>query len=311
MELRHLRYFVAVAQAGSFRRAAADLHVAQPALSRRIAALEQEIGIPLFEPSSRRRALSAAGAAFFDDVRGILLLLDRAKDRAREVNSRARSTLRIAFTESASESEVIANFVANLRRAIPGVEIAMLPMPSWQVDALLNGRIDAGFLYLMPHLDPPVSFQALADHPVMAVLPRAHPLARRARIDLRDLAGSRLVMVSRGVRTDFHRDAVAACRKAGIKPQIDEVGSAATVASLVSVGMGVGLLTAAMRSRLPDGLVMRPLGGLGIVFQLGLAWCPEQQSALGPQLIAQARAGEPADNRAGRAPARRVAARRR
>jgi DNA-binding transcriptional LysR family regulator len=195
---------------------------------------------------------------------------------------------------------------------MPGVEIAMLPMPSWhQVDALLHGRIDAGFLYLMPQLDPRVSFQALADDPVMAAMPRAHPLARRGRIDLPDLSGARLVMVSRGVRTDFHRDVVAACRKAGIKLQIEEVGSAATVASLVSVGMGVGLLTSAMRSRLPDGLVMRPLSGLGIVFQLGLAWCPEHQNAFAAQLIAQASPRDPVDSRRARASPRRAAARRR
>jgi DNA-binding transcriptional LysR family regulator len=299
MELRHIRYFVAVAEAGSFRRAAEALHVAQPALSRQIAALEDDAGIVLFEPGSRRRVLSAAGEAFLEDARAILADVERALQRAKGVSRGEQRKLRIAFTEIASDSEILSGFIEALRRAMPATEIVMLPMPSnHQIDALLHNRIDAGFLYGMPQMEPRVVFHGLADDPIMAAFPRANRLARRGKLFLRDLAGMRLIFVSRNVRPDFHRAVLAACRRSGLPPLIEEVASAATVASLVSVGMGVGLLTSTMKSRLPEGVVMRPIADFSLAFRLGLAWCPEHASALTSRMMAVAEAEHPTPRRA-------------
>jgi DNA-binding transcriptional LysR family regulator len=288
MELRQLRYFVAIAEAGSFRRAAEMLHVAQPALSRAIAGLEREIGVALFAPGSRRRVLSEGGEALLADARSILDAAERAAQRAASVSRGEQKKLRIAFTEVASDVEEIAAVVDAARAAIPGVEITMLPMPSVnQIDALVHNRIDAGFLYAVPRMDERLTFHGLADAPVMAGLPRHHPLARRASITLRDLAGARIFMLGRGLRSDFHHAVTEVFRAAGITPKLEEVSSAATVASLVSVGMGIGLLTSTMRSRLPDGVVMRPISDLGLVFRLGLAWCPSRPNPLVARMMAE------------------------
>ncbi len=292
MELRHIRYFVAVAEAGSFRGAADILHIAQPALSRQIAALEAELGVPLFNTGSRRRVLSSAGEAFLDDAREILANVDRAKARAQSVNRGEHARLRIAFTEIASDSAAISSCVARLRTAMPNVEISLLPMPSWhQSDALLRDKIDAGFLYQIPDMDSRIAFHGLADDSVMAVMPRTHPLAHQSKIHRRDLEGKRLIFVSRSVRSDFYQAIEEAFRDATVPPHIEQVGAANTVASLVSVGMGIGLLTATMKSRLPTGVVMRPIVDLPLQYRLGLAWCPGYESPLVLRMVAAAKIG--------------------
>jgi len=281
MELRYIRYFVAVADAGSFRKAAEDLHVAQPALTRQISKLERELGVSLFEAGSRRRRLNAAGKIFLEEANAILACVDRGIQRAREAGRKKRVTLRIAYTEVASYDPEFAHLTARLREAGPVSGIELLPMTSWhQVEALKRGRIDAGCLWWISGMDSHLSVLHIADHVMMAVLPKNSPLSRKSKLHLRDLDGARLILVSRSVRSDLYQSVIDGFRAAASPvPEIEEVGSSSTVTSLVSVGMGVGLLMSAMKPQLPQGLVMRRIVDLSIKYRLVFAWCPAIKSA--------------------------------
>lgn len=291
MDLRHIRYFLAVAKAGSFRKAAEELHIAQPALTRQITALENELGVSLFEPGSRRRVLGAAGKVFAEESRAILAGVERGIERVREVGRRERVKLRIAYTEVASGDAMLASFVGRIRQVMPSADVHMLPMSSsHQVEALLKGGIDAGCLCCLPRMDDRIAVRPMTDHSMVAVLPRNHPLARRQKLYLRDLRDSKLICVSRAVRADLHHFVVEAFRGAGLPaPVIDEVDSSARITSLVSVGMGVGLLMSSTKSQLPDRLVARPVIDLPIRYRLALAWCAEPKSQAVSQLAAIAR----------------------
>src|SRR5580765_8039748 len=154
MELRHLRYFVGVGEEQHFGRAAERLHIAQPALSRQIQDLEKEIGFRLFERLPRGVKLSAAGKLFLEDARRILGELQEATRRAKRVASGKAGTLRVGFVESISWHGVVPEFFRRFRQKQPGAELTPVPMLSLaQVEAIRSGRLDAGFVVSMDHID--------------------------------------------------------------------------------------------------------------------------------------------------------------
>ena len=150
MELRHLRYFLAVGEEEHYGRAAARLRVAQPALSRQIQDLEEEIGFKLFDRMPRGVRISAAGKLFLEDARRILQQLNEATDRARRVARGQSGTLRVGFAENASWHGVVPDSFRRFRERIPDGELQLNPMASLeQIEALMAGHIDAGFIYNM------------------------------------------------------------------------------------------------------------------------------------------------------------------
>jgi DNA-binding transcriptional LysR family regulator len=294
VNLRHIRYFVAVAEAGSFRKASQKLHIAQPALTRQITALEKELGVPLFEAGSRRRVLGPAGKALVKEASAILANMEQVVQRIQAVGRKERAKVRIGFVDAASDDARLASFVTRLRHATPAAEIELVPMTSTQqVQALLGRRIDFGCLCCLPRMDERIALQPLADHSMIAVLQRSHPLARRKKIFLKDLEKSRLIFVSRAIRSDLHRVLAESFRKAGLAvPSMEEAESSARVASLASVGMGVGILLSAVKSRLPEGLVGRPIADLGLTYRLAIAWCQDPRDPTTARLAAMARGVE-------------------
>ena len=148
MELRHLRYFVAVGEDQHYGRAAQRLRVAQPALSRQIQALEEEIGFKLFDRLSRGVKISAAGKLFLEDARRILQQVNEATTRAARVAHGKSGTLRIGFTESASWHGVVPDSFRQFRQQQPDAELHLNPSTSLeQIEAVRSGRLDAGFVY--------------------------------------------------------------------------------------------------------------------------------------------------------------------
>jgi DNA-binding transcriptional LysR family regulator len=275
MELRHLRYFVAIADTGSFRKAAEKLRIAQPALTRQITALERTLGVQLFEPGPRRRALGPAGRTFLDDARAILQAVEVSEQRLRVFSGKNRTRFRISFTEVASNEAKFSSFITQLRKAIPRVAIEMLPMSSvQQAEALLKGHVDVGCLYRLPDMDPRIFMHHLMDDPIVAVLPKSHRLARRSTVRLAHLQTERLLLVSRSVFGELYRSVVQSFRDARLRvPTIEEEANTAQVMSMVSVGMGIGLLTsAAARTKLPLGSVYRPIDDFNCTLELALAW---------------------------------------
>src|ERR1700740_518272 len=164
MELRHLRYFVAVGEGEHFRRAARRLRVAQPALSRQVQDLEEEIGFQLFERLPRGVKLSAAGKLFLEDSRRILQEVNEAAARAGRVASGHSGTLRLGFAENASWRGVVPDSFRRFREQQPAAELQLQPAASLeQLEAIRSGRLDAGFVNFMPNADPELHELAVAD----------------------------------------------------------------------------------------------------------------------------------------------------
>ena len=179
MELRHLRYFVAVGEDQHYGRAARRLRVAQPALSRQIQDLEEEVGFKLFERLPRGVKLSAAGKHFLEDARRILQEVNEAAARAARVARGLSGTLRVAFTEDAAWWGVVPESFRRFREMQPDAELQLEPLGSLdQLEAIRSGRLDAGFVYNPPKADPELDGLPVAMRRFELAAPTGHPLTK-------------------------------------------------------------------------------------------------------------------------------------
>jgi len=199
MELRHLRYFVAVGEEQHYGRAAQRLRVAQPALSRQIQDLEDEVGFKLFERLPRGVKLSAAGKLFLADARRILQQVSETAARAARVARGQSGTLRIGFTENASWHGVVPDSLRKFRQRQPDAELQLRPAGSVdQVDDIRSGRVDAGFVFNLPTNDEELDQLPVAMQNVELAVPKGHPLSKRKRLRLRDLVDAPFVWFQGG-----------------------------------------------------------------------------------------------------------------
>jgi DNA-binding transcriptional LysR family regulator len=262
MELRHLRYFVAVAEELSFTRAAERLHIGQPPLSQQIQALEHEIGARLFERNKRRVLLTEAGRLFLADARRVLALSDQAKETARRAHLGEAGELRVGFTFSTPFTPLFAKVVRRYRQRYPDVlltfhEVATQP----QLTRIEARELDVGFVRpaSMP-LPRSVALTMLRRDPLRLVLPTGSPLARKKTIAVKDLAGSAFVVFPKDAGTGIYHQIFDLCRAAGFTPDIAmEAGEPSTIIGLVAAGCGISLLPSSFEGIHMDGVVYRPL----------------------------------------------------
>jgi len=271
MELRHVRYFVAVAEELHFGRAAARVHVAQPALSRQIRALKAELGLTLFERDRRRVALTAAGTVFLDEARSLLEHVDRAVEAARRAARGEVGLLRIGYVPAVA-STGLPEIVLSFRKRCPGVDVRLQEMnPAMQIEAVLGNRVDVGFVRGPTH-EPAVAVQTVFEEPFVAALPDGHPLGRYKRIGLAMLAGEPFVLQARSRGPGSHDQILAICRGAGFSPRVVQEGSQTDVVSLVASGAGVAIVPTSLRAIRRAGVVYRPLIERPMT-QLDMIWC--------------------------------------
>src|SRR5262249_21134194 len=205
MELRHLRYFVAVGEEQHYGRAAQRLRVAQPALSRQIQDLEDEVGFKLFERLPRGVKLSAGGKLFLEDARRILQQVSEAAARAARVARGQSGTLLIGFTENASWHGVVPDSLRKFRQRQPDAELLLRPAGSVdQVDDIRSGRVDAGFVFNLPTNDEELDQLPVAMQNVELAIPKGHPLSKRKRLRLRDLVDTPFVWFPRREAPTFY-----------------------------------------------------------------------------------------------------------
>jgi DNA-binding transcriptional LysR family regulator len=282
MELRQLKYFVATAEAQHFRRAAASLRIAQPALSRQIKALETEIGVALFERSPQGARLTEAGRSLLTDATRIMNDLAEAAERTRRTARGQRGRLRVAFTDVLSGHPLLTRSISRFRRAAPDVEISLLPMITTpQVEALRALQVDAGFLFHRP-LDPrEFAWREMSRETALVAVPRSHPLARRRTLRLQDLRDQPLLCVGEHINPGFYRSVLAAFTAASITPRIVQQAG-----SLVETGMGVGIVSSALRWRITAQLVMRPVEEFLPSTSVDLVWRQSDRSAVLRSFIA-------------------------
>lgn len=258
MELRHFRYFIAVAEELHFSRAAARLHVAQPALSRQIRDFEDELGLTLLERNRRGVALTPAGEALLAEGRKLFTHLDQAVNAARRTARGELGSLSIGYVGSVAYSG-LPEIVRAFRKHFPGVEVRfheMSPVP--QVQAILAGTLDVGFAR-GPLEEPGLAVTTVLDEPLVAALPREHPLAAGKELRLAQLAGEGFVVPARVRGPGFHDHLMALCRKAGFSPRIVQEGSHFDVLSLVAAGCGVAVVPESLCGVRRADVVYRPL----------------------------------------------------
>lgn len=271
MEPRQIHYFQAIAEEEHFGRASERLRIAQPALSRQVKLLEAELGVDLFERLPRGVRLTAAGRVFLERCREISALTARAVGEARAAASGSIGTLKIGFIEVAAWQGIIPDTLRRFRAAYPDVELKLAAMPSTeQVEAVREGRIDAGFAYNASP-GPDLDVLVLERHPVLLALPGDHPLARVERIRLADLAAQPFIGFRRQASERYHDDLTRAFADAGVEPDvIQEMDSEPDMLALVNAGVGLAFANACQRWRTPPGLAFRPVVDIAVELELSL-----------------------------------------
>jgi DNA-binding transcriptional LysR family regulator len=254
MELRHLRYFVAVAEELHFRRAAERLYVAQPAVSEQVRKLEAELGVRLFDRTHRSVSLTTPGAALLEEARRVLQQADVAQRAARDAGRRELGRLRIGYLPDAMPPAV-PKALSHFRTAAPGIEIVMeTGRPLQLIDDVRQGRLDMCVVSL-PAPVTGLRIAPLGEDVGVAALPEPHPLSREPELDPRRIADSPLLLLPRVANSAFHDSVIACWREAGLTASPVEMPEPHVEHLLLAVaaGGGIGVLpqAAAARHSLP------------------------------------------------------------
>jgi len=268
MELRHLRYFVAVAEEGHITRAAERLGIQQPPLSHQIRALERELGVQLFRRLPRGVELTEAGRSFIEDARAALARVGQGVEAAKRAARGEQGHLRLAVPPTAPFHPFVPQVILAFREAYPLVSLTMeenLRMET--MEQLRGGQMDVAFLRASIAAPEGLVVYPLLEEPMVAALPSGHPLARSApsqdaALPLRALAGETFIAYARQQGPALYEAMAAACLQAGFSPQLgQEAPRISTALSLVATGFGVTLVPASMRRMALEGVTYRDLTG--------------------------------------------------
>lgn len=268
MELRHLRYFVAVAEEGHITRAAERLGIQQPPLSHQIKALERELGVQLFRRLPRGVELTEAGRSFIEDARAALARVGQGVEAAKRAARGEQGHLRLAVPPTAPFHPFVPQVILAFREAYPLVSLTMEENLRLEtLDQLRGGQMDVAFLRASIAAPEGLVVHPLLEEPMVAALPSGHPLARSApsqdaTLPLRALAGETFIAYARQQGPALYEAMAAACLQAGFSPQLgQEAPRISTALSLVATGFGVTLVPASMRRMALEGVTYRDLAG--------------------------------------------------
>jgi DNA-binding transcriptional LysR family regulator len=270
MELRHLRYFVTVADELHFGRAAARLGIAQPPLSRQIQKLEAELGFPLFDRSRRRVELSSAGEVLLAHARNVLESVETAVREARRTHAGERGRVAVGYPSSLAYTGLV-GLLRAFRAEFPDVELTVRELSlAGQIEAIKSGQLDAGFVR-GPLSDKALAAECVRREPLVVALPADHPLASSRALRLETLAAEPFVFFPRLRAPAFFDLLIALCEKAGFTPRILQEAPQVDVLSLVAAGFGISIMPASVREIPRVDVVFRPLAGAPTT-ELLLVW---------------------------------------
>jgi DNA-binding transcriptional LysR family regulator len=294
MELRHLRYFIAVAEEGHITRAAGRLGIQQPPLSQQIRALETELDVQLFRRRPRGVELTQAGEALLTEARAVLDRADHAASAARRAARGESGRLGLGFTSSASFHPLVPRIIREFRAASPLVSLTLDEAGTAElVEGLRAERIDAAFIRspIGPAAD--LTVHSLLEEEMVVALPAGHRLAARAktRLPLAGLESESFILYRRPLGPGLYDAIIAACQRAGFSPRIgQEAPRMLATLSLVAAGLGVTLIPASMQRIGVEGVAYRPLDRkAGLVAPLNLACRRGEDAPAARRLISLAR----------------------
>ena len=293
MELRHLRYFLAIAEEGNFTRAAARLGIGQPPLSQQIKDLKAEVGARLFNRVPHGAELTEAGRAFLERVKGIPLQTADAIRAAQRASRGVTGRLSFGFTGTSALNPIVPACIREFRRAYPDVEIRLEEANSVAlVEGLMDGRLDVAVLRPSESDPPELNFYRLAVESLVAVLPAAHPAAKDGRsIDLLSLRNDPIILTPREIGISLHDSVLSACRAAGFEPTLGQPAPQfASILSLVSAEQGVSLVPESMQQLNLKGIVFRKIRGSSHTVNLAIALQRTRPPQLAVNFVSLARA---------------------
>ena len=266
MELRHLLYFIAVAEEGHITRAAERLGMQQPPLSQRIKAIERELDVQLFRRKARGVELTEAGRVFLDNARAMLAQYDHTFEATRRTARGEQGRLCVGVTPTGPFHPFVPRVIRAFREAFPQVSLTLEECLSPELlKRLRNEQMDAAFLRT-PMAEPEdLVINSLLDEPMVVALPSAHALAQNddnAVLSLKDLAGETFIVYARQHGPGLYDATTAACLKAGFSPRLGQEAPRITSAlSLVAAGLGISAVPASMQRMIMDGVAYRRLKG--------------------------------------------------
>jgi DNA-binding transcriptional LysR family regulator len=295
MELRHFRYFVAVAEEGHVTRAAARLGIQQPPLSQQIRALEAELQVQLFRRKPRGVELTQAGEALFAEARAILQQVEHAVTAVRRTARGEAGRIGLGFTSSASFHPFVPQAIREYRETHPLVGLSLEESGTGElVAALLDERLDAAFVRSPVGPAEGIAVHSVLDEAMVAALPAGHALARRTNampLGLAELSAETFILYRRPLGPGLYDAIIAACQRAGYSPIIgQEAPRMLATLSLVAAGLGVTLVPQSMRRLRVHGVTYRPLDSAnGLVAPLNLAYRRGASSEAARRFIALVR----------------------
>jgi DNA-binding transcriptional LysR family regulator len=292
MELRHLRYFIAVADELSFSRAAERLQIAQPPLSQQIQALESELGVKLFDRKKRPLQVTRAGQAFLKEARSTLASLEQAIHKTRRIHQGELGYLTVGFTSSIANS-VLPKILRTFRQHYPDVNLVLREENSGsQIQGLCDRQTDVVFVYQTPNLAEAHDLEMiiLSQQTLVAVLPQHHPLTTQPTISLIDLVDEEFIMPLRPVVSGLSEQIYYLCAQAGFVPKVaQEAIFMVTILGLVAGEIGISILPSSVQNLRREGVIYRPIQEKVIGNPLTMLWRQEHSSPILQQFIDIAR----------------------
>jgi DNA-binding transcriptional LysR family regulator len=306
MHLTNLRYFMAAAEEEHFGRAARRLRISQPALSRQIVNMEDNLGFALFDRQRRGVKLSKAGEVFLQHVRQINEAFDRACEHARKVATGEVGRLRIGITDFSLSYDFVPASFSRFRNMSPGVNLDLVVawFSSLQKTAILEKSVDGGFLYYFDDTRiPELDYLELGEENLLLAVPSSHPYARLRRVTVEHLLNEPFVWLRGDVFPERLEQLRSACRNANFVPRIVQEGpTEAALLRLVSIGMGFALVRSSLQKELPPKVTLRPVAKIQMNLKFGFAHHRDNLSPLLSEYIHLV--GDLAQDKAGKRPSR-------
>ncbi|NDJ19893.1 LysR substrate-binding domain-containing protein [Myxacorys almedinensis] len=289
MELRHLHYFIAVAEELHFSRAAERLHISQPPLSQQIRDLEEELGVKLFERTKRHVHLTEAGKVFLERSYLVLAQLEQAIAATQQIGRGEVGRLAIGFVSSAMYT-VLPEILRGFRAQFPAVELQLHELTTvQQIQALYDKQVDVGIVRSAIS-EPGLSVECFLPESVVLALPETHPLSAQTQVSLSTLADELFILFPAKLGPVFYEQIINLCQQAGFRPKVaQEAVQMETIIGLVAAGLGIAIVPASLQNFHRSGVIYRPLQEQISDTGLYLAWRQHDSSPVTSAFLSLAR----------------------